>query len=379
VDPAAAATFRDSLGIATETVRQGVSSGRAHGTVSHWSKWEEFCHDMGLDPFLEAFCDKVPIPQVFLVLVRTGRLATNKDPVRARTSEDYLRSVAQMHLSVGKGDPRANSVGDIDFQIQRMIAAWKKADPPPTRVKPIPVAVLKRICTVARELPLNSFFLEAMADMIIIAFFFLLCPGEYTNSPSDTTPFTLLGDVQLFIGPTRIDLDTASDNQIRMAQSASLTFTTQKNGVPNEVVKLGRSGDPYCCPTLAIIRRVLHLRSNNAPPHTPLARVFLASGTTASVKPADITSLLHSAVRFLGFSLGFPAQEVSARSLRAGGAMALLVSKVDTDIIQLLGCWRSDEMLRYLHLTAEPIMRNFAQQMLHADYTLSPHQLVLMH
>jgi len=379
VDPAAAATFRDSLGIATETVRQGVSSGRARGTVSHWSKWEEFCHDMGLDPFLEAFCDKVPIPQVFLVLVRTGRLATNKDPVRARTSEDYLRSVAQMHLSVGKGDPRANSVGDIDFQIQRMIAAWKKADPPPTRVKPIPVAVLKRICTVARELPLNSFFLEAMADMIIIAFFFLLCPGEYTNSPSDTTPFTLLGDVQLFIGPTRIDLDTASDNQIRMAQSASLTFTTQKNGVPNEVVKLGRSGDPYCCPTLAIIRRVLHLRSNNAPPHTPLARVFLASGTTASVKPADITSLLHSAVRFLGFSLGFPAQEVSARSLRAGGAMALLVSKVDTDIIQLLGCWRSDEMLRYLHLTAEPIMRNFAQQMLHADYTLSPHQLVLMH
>jgi hypothetical protein len=372
VDPAAAATFRDSLGIATETVRQGVSSGRAHGTVSHWSKWEEFCHDMGLDPFLEAFCDKVPIPQVFLVLVRTGRLATNKDPVRARTSEDYLRSVAQMHLSVGKGDPRANSVGDIDFQIQRMIAAWKKADPPPTRVKPIPVAVLKRICTVARELPLNSFFLEAMADMIIIAFFFLLCPGEYTNSPSDTTPFTLLGDVQLFIGPTRIDLDTASDNQIRMAQSASLTFTTQKNGVPNEVVKLGRSGDPYCCPTLAIIRRVLHLRSNNAPPHTPLARVFLASGTTASVKTADITSILHSAVRFLGFSLGFPAQEVSARSLRAGGAMALLVSKVDTDIIQLLGCWRSDEMLRYLHLTAEPIMRNFAQQMLHADYTLSP-------
>jgi hypothetical protein len=165
-----------------------------------------------------------------------------------------------------------------------------------------------------------------------------------------------------------------------MARSASLTFTTQKNGVPNEVVKLGRSGDPYCCPTLVIIRRVLHLRSNNAPPHTPLARVFLASGTTASVKPADITSLLRSAVRFLGFGLGFTAQEVSARSLRAGGAMALLVSKkVDTDIIQLLGRWRSDEMLRYLHLTAEPIMHNFAQQMLNADYTLSPHQLVPMH
>ena len=342
-------------------MRQGVSSGRARNTVSHWNKWEEFCHDMGLDPFLETFSDKIPILQVFLVLVRTGELAANKDPVRARTSEDYLRSVAQTHLSVGKTDPRANSAGGIDFRIQRMIAAWKKADPPPTRVKPIPIAVLRRICAVARELPPNSAFLEAVVDMIIIAFFFLLRPGEYTDSPSDTTPFTL-GDVQLFIGPTRINLDTASDSEILMARSASLTFTTQKNGVPNEVIKLGRSGDPYCCPTLAIIRRVLHLRSYKAPPHTPLARVFLASGTTKSVKPSDITSHLRCAVRFLGFGLGFTAQEVSARSLRAGGAMALLISKVDTDIIQLLGRWRSDEMLRYLHLTAEPIMRNFAQK-----------------
>ena len=28
------------------------------------------------------------------------------------------------------------------------------------------------------------------------------------------------------------------------ASAASLTFTTQKNGVENEVIKLGRSGDP---------------------------------------------------------------------------------------------------------------------------------------
>lgn len=84
------------------------------------------------------------------------------------------------------------------------------------------------------------------------------------------------------------------------------------------------------------------------------------------------------AVRFLGFGLGFTAEEVSARSLRAGGAMALLVAEVDTDVIRLLGRWRSDEMFRYLHLTAEPIMRNFAHRMLHADYTISPNQLVPM-
>mmetsp|Transcript_12729 Transcript_12729/g.20974 ORF Transcript_12729/g.20974 Transcript_12729/m.20974 type:complete len:262 (-) Transcript_12729:486-1271(-) len=261
-----------------------------------------------------------------------------------------------------------------------MQAAWKKADPPPTRVKPIPMSVIRRICLVAQALPPNSFFLEAVTDMIIIAFFYLLRPGEYTDSKSDTKPFTL-GDVQLFIGPTRLNLDTATDAELRMARAASLTFTTQKNGIPNEVIKLGRSGDPFCCPTFALVRRVIHLRSNNAPPHTPLARVFLASGTTKSVTPAVITNLLRQAVRFLGTGLGFTPDpdEVSARSLRAGGAMALLVSKVDTDVIRLLGRWRSDEMFRYLHLTAEPIMRNFAKRMLNADYTMAPNQLVPMH
>jgi len=51
---------------------------------------------------------------------------------------------------------------------------------------------------------------------------------------------------------------------------------------------------------------------------------------------------------------------------------------VDPDIIQLLGRWRSDEMLRYLHLSAEPVMKDFAKRMLNADYRLAPNQLVPM-
>ena len=76
--------------------------------------------------------------------------------------------------------------------------------------------------------------------------------------------------------------------------------------------------------------------------------------------------------------MGFLKNEVSARSLRAGGAMALLVAKVDPDVIRLLGRWRSDEMLRYLHLSAQPIMMKFARRMLHANYTMAATQLVPM-
>ena len=97
------------------------------------------------------------------------------------------------------------------------------------------------------------------------------------------------------------------------------------------------------------------------------------------VTPTLITKTLQDAVRYLGADLGFLPSEVSARSLRAAGATALLVANIDPDVIRLLGRWRSNEMLRYLHLSAEPVTRRFARQMLQAEYTLVPHQLVPLH
>jgi hypothetical protein len=280
---------------------------------------------------------------------------------------------------MGANDPRLNSALKTDFRIARMLAAWKREDPPANRVKPIPIAVIRRAAYLAQHLPASAELLRATADMIIIAFFFLLRPGEYTDSKSDTTPFTL-GNVQLAIGGRRIPLDTATDAELNQARTASLTFTTQKNGVENEVIRHFLSGEPYVCAVKAVTRRVCHLRSHHAPASTPLGRVYTGTGSrTQSVTPARITKTLRDVVDLMGADLGFLSSEVSARSLRAAGAMALLVAKVDTNIIQILGRWRSEEIFRYLHLTAEPIMKQFAAQMLNADYTLAPSQLVPCH
>jgi ABC-type xylose transport system substrate-binding protein len=70
---------------------------------------------------------------------------------------------------------------------------------------------------------------------------------------------------------------------------------------------------------------------------------------------------------------GISPDDISARSLRAGGAMALLCARIDTDIIRLVGRWRSDEMLRYLHAQAYPLMHTFATSMLlHGSFSLVP-------
>ena len=277
---------------------------------------------------------------------------------------------------MGAKDPRLDHFGKVDFRLNRMLSAWKKADPPPHRVKPIPIKVIRAIAFVAQHSTCP--IVVATADMIILAFFFLLRPGEYTGTTSETQPFQF-NSVQLFMGGARLDLNTATDDQLHAATVCSLTFDRQKNGVRGEVIGHYKSHDPYVCPVLALVRRVLHLRSNTAAQDTPLAVVY-RPGSRTPVTPAMITQTLRHHVSIIGPSLGFLPPEVSVRSLRAAGANALLTAKIDTNVIQLIGRWRSDEMLRYLHVQNQELMRSYAGDMLHSgDYNLIPNQFVPMH
>jgi hypothetical protein len=273
---------------------------------------------------------------------------------------------------LGSEDPRKNSQGNIDFRIQRQLRSYSREDPPPDRVKPVPVTVIQHIMFVALAAATTGNL--AIADMIALAFFFLLHPGEYTATPSDTTPFRFT-DVQLFIGQRRLNLLTASDAELKSSTFVTLTFTDQKNGVRGEVIGLDRSGNPQLCPVLCVIRRILHLRTRHAPPDTPLA-AYYENNTLQVVSPGDISLTLRTAITVLGpATLGFLPTDVSARSLRASGAMALLCAHVDTDVIRLIGRWRLDEMLRYLYLQADSLMKGFSSKMLNrGNFVLIPNQ-----
>ena len=91
--------------------------------------------------------------------------------------------------------------------------------------------------------------------------------------------------------------------------------------------------------------------------------------------PPKITAHLKTTVKlFAGTPLVFTHHDVSARSLRAAGTNALLFSGVYHDIISLIGRWRSDEMMSYLPVQAEPIVRKFSKLMIsHGNYNLLPH------
>ena len=187
-----------------------------------------------------------------------------------------------------------------------------------------------------------------LGDLIILAFFYLLRPGEYTLSPApESAPFRIR-DVHLFQGGRKLDVFTASDDDLLPATYCGLEFTTQKNCVKGEVIGLGLSSKPDWCPVRATVRLVVRLRRANAPPHTPL-HAYLHHGRWCGVTSANITAHLRIAVAAIGAGYGLHPADICARALRCSGAMALLCADVDTDLIRLVGRWRSDEMFRYLH------------------------------
>jgi hypothetical protein len=300
---------------------------------------------------------------VFATRYRSGEIAPGGQAVRSHTVEDALRAVGQGFTSVGAQDPRKTVTDDIDFRIQRQLHSWSREDDPPARVTPIPIQIIHTILSIAfhATTPATE-TVKAIADMAVSAFYYLLRPGEYTGTASDDAAFRLQ-DLQLFIGDRFVDPCVAPISDIEAATFASLVFTNQKNGVRSEVVNHATSGASHCCPVRVLARRAIHTREHDAPPTTPLASYYHKHRRRA-IRSVDITDALRAAARITGDELGIHPEDISARSLRAGGAMALLCAHADSDLIKLLGRWQSDTMMRYLQVQARPVMRNFAARML---------------
>jgi hypothetical protein len=235
-----------------------------------------------------------------------------------------------------------DAYGDIDFRIYRQFRAYTKEDDPPSRAKPVPIIVIVYILQQAfGNLPLPD--RQAVADMCNIAFYFIVRPGEYTGTTSDHTPFRLQ-DVALHVGTRRLDNMLASLTDIQTVDSVSYTFTTQKNGTKGKILTHVLSGDALACPVKANIRRLIHLRNHKAPKTAPIASYF-HNRKRVTIKANDITDALWLATVATGHQTGLLPSDISARSLRAGGAVALLNGNIDHNTIRMLGRWHSDAMI----------------------------------
>ena len=247
----------------------------------------------------------------------------------------------------------------MDPRLTALFKGMSNADPAPVRVKPMPIQVLHHAQGAVRIAPTK--LTECIMDMAWIAFFYLLRPGEYCKS-QENTPLCLK-DVSCSIGFRKLDILHCTHQDLDRATQSSLTFDNQKNRERGETIAHTRSGHSVACPTRALVRRIKYLRRAGAGPDTPLCAVRPGL-RWITVTSSAVSALLKTSAAALP-DLNYSPADVEARSLRAGGAMALLCGKVDRDTIRLVGRWKSDAMFRYLHAQALPLIRNLASTMLH--------------
>ncbi|KAI2502175.1 hypothetical protein MHU86_12311 [Fragilaria crotonensis] len=370
-NPGTRDALRRDWSAVTTTLDAHQSAHRNAATATTAGVWERFCTNHGLrTDLLDVPGDLVPVLLLFAQQYRTGRISPSDRPVRSRTVEDAVRQVAQAFTRVGANDPRLNSFGDLDFRLRALLQAWKRADPPPTRVKPVPLSLVRQAHTLSSAAPPDS-GLAAAGDCLLLAYYFLLRPGEYSGHPRTTEDDLFrLQDVGVMIGHRRLAPLTCPIPDLLATTFVSLTFTSQKNGVRGETIGHGRSGHPTLCPVHALVGRLLQLRRAGAVPTTPINAFRHPGAEWQFVLAADITALLRRAAPFVP-QADLDARDFSARCTRAGGAMALLCGGIGSDRIRLIGRWRSDEVYRYLHVQAQPVMAGAAAAMLHGgDFRL---------
>jgi len=242
------------------------------------------------------------------------------------------------------------------------LRGWKRDDPAPARVKPLPVGLIHY--TFSQLMDDGSARCQSLAWLCYVAFYFLMRPGEYCDSGEAAHPFRWC-DVTLRIGDRILDTVHCTASSLRANDFATLTFTTQKSGVRGEIVGHGASGALHACPCRALAELILLLRQHDAPYDAPLASYReQPGGPLLQLTSPAFTAALRGAARLHGAEFGLEPSDVTASCFRTTGAMALFCGGVDSSRIRLLGRWQSWTMLRYLHLQARQSTRGMSERML---------------
>ena len=140
--PAARDAFGADFCAADEARRASVSVKRSKEKDSHWRIWEDFCTTLAIDPHLQGIPQQLPFLAVFATRLRSGAITPSKKAITSKRVSDYLCTVGEEIASLGSQNPRFTINGELVLELKQLLKAWSIADPPPDRVKPVPVQLV---------------------------------------------------------------------------------------------------------------------------------------------------------------------------------------------------------------------------------------------
>jgi hypothetical protein len=199
-----------------------------------------------------------------------------------------------------------------------------------------------------------------LADLTIVAFYYLLRSGEYCKAynPKLTIAFRRK-DIRLWRDGHLIP-HTAPLPTLLQADSATLYLENQKNSQKGASIHHSSVTSSAACPVRALAR-IVHSLLNITPEEDAPISLY---GTQQHITSQHITKALRqAAVRSGLLECGYTLDRISAHSLRAGGAMALKLANYDEALIKKIGRWSSDTWLTYIHSQIACLTTGIAERM----------------
>ena len=110
----------------------------------------------------------------------------------------------------------------------------------------------------------------------------------------------------------------------------------------------------------ALARIVYHSRLISADPLLPISTYSADQEITGS----QVTTAIRAAALRCGlYHNGYKKEQISAHSLRAGGAMAMKLSGASDSAIKKFGRWSSDTWLTYIHSQIATLTLGLSERM----------------
>lgn len=358
----------------------------AKGLSPYQSRFIEWSHSQGLHPWLsrgngtpEQNSHWLDIILAYATYIRLGGW-NNKEAVTEPNVVCHLTAIVEIFASHFLPHPLMQPhFGDKlwFYDLRLLLKTWKSLDGPVQHKNPIPASIVIHVrqatkCINDSLLPstCNAFRKSRRTALLIeCAFTMLWRPQEYTGSVAKTSyghclslsALTLMdrNGSPIFMNGALLDTSGNRRFQLRevlLAESTSVNIThlNQKNGEKGDSRDFGRNTNynapngVLVCPVNPVCLLICDMVADGALPET-LISAYLSTTGWKFLTGSWVTTTLRAAVKQRGVSsLGFSEDQISAHSLRAGGAYALFVCGVPEAALRMMGRWKSDAFMSYI-------------------------------